>query len=72
MPRLIKSGRPVRRTGSFGARQQQAGSGHQLIAQSTNQESLADSVNQSEPEVDQASFLKSLFVFTNGHFLLKM
>jgi hypothetical protein len=57
MPRLIKPNRAVRRTGSFGARQQQArsGSAHQLMGQTTNQESLADSINQSEPEADQVT-----------------
>ncbi len=58
MPRLIKTSRPVRRTGSFGAKQQQqhVGSGRPgQLTQTANQESQAESVNQSEPEADQAS-----------------
>jgi hypothetical protein len=48
MPRLLKPNRSVRRTASFGARQ----------SQQTNQESQMDSVNQSEPEADQAGFFQ--------------
>ena len=56
MPRLMKPNRSVRRTGSFGARQQ-GGTGRP--GQSTNQESQADSVNQSEPEADQERFFSN-------------
>jgi hypothetical protein len=55
MPRLLKPNRSVRRTASFGARQ----------SQQTNQESQMDSVNQSEPEADQAGFFQLQATFPN-------